>query len=133
MVVSEILPGVKVEVKVKGKALKEHEQPGDDEDQERTVTRYVEVVSAENFVVAIKILPTFQFKGDMIKVDVYIDGTLTDDCVLSKGKRSTARWVSDGPDRSGMKYRFAAVETGQFSRGSWIVQRLRGTQQATDV
>lgn len=55
MAIADSLPGVKIEVIVDGSALKEYEEPDaeDNEDEQGTVTRYIEAESAKVFAVSI--------------------------------------------------------------------------------
>lgn len=114
MAISDALPGVKIEVIVNGAALKEHEDHELVEDR-RTTTRYIEAVSGQVFAVAIKLLPSFEFKGDCVAFPIFADGTWVQAPHLYKGKSKTT-YLSEGRDVGGgmvRECRFAALETGK--------------------
>ena len=114
MAVIDDLPGVKVEITIEDNSLAEHVENGLVED-ERTLTRYIEAVSDQQFEVYIELLPNFDYKGDCIAFVVTVDGKQTDALMLLKtsGFRSIK---SKGVEVAGgliHKYRFADLETGK--------------------
>ena len=114
MAIIDDLPGVVIEIIVKGTALKEYEDDELDED-ERTVTRYIEAVSGQEFAVRIKRLPNCEFKGDCISFTITADGQDVDFPLLSKTKGRHTH-LSEGKEEAGgyeRKYRFADLETGE--------------------
>lgn len=117
MAIIDDLPGVKIEVTVEGVAREEHTDPDVAED-ERTITRYIEAATGQEFVVNIELLPDFEFKGTCVAFEVSIDGRQVDSPTLTKS--STFRTISSkGVELAGgmiRKYRFADLETGEFIR-----------------
>jgi hypothetical protein len=112
MAVIDILPGVKVEVTVKGGALKEYEDP-DIEEEERTVTRYIEAVSGQVFEISAIVLPNFKFKGNRISFQYFVDSTRIENISIKKNERDRNA-ISEGCDPGDgqiRKYRFATLET----------------------
>ncbi|KAG9551951.1 hypothetical protein KCU71_g14152, partial [Aureobasidium melanogenum] len=75
MAVLDGLPGVEITVVVDGKDLHEY-QDSDTANKEDTVTKYIEAVDGASFAVKIKVIKDFKFKGDLLCVQVHIDGTL---------------------------------------------------------
>ncbi|KAH0339329.1 hypothetical protein KCU81_g7237, partial [Aureobasidium melanogenum] len=74
MAVLDGLPGVEIAVVVDTKDLPEY-QDSDTANKEDTVTKYIEAVDGANFAAKIKLTKDFVFKGDLICVQVRIDGT----------------------------------------------------------
>jgi cytochrome c oxidase assembly protein Cox11 len=83
MAVIDILPGVEVEVVVGETALKEYED-SDTEEEECTVTRYIEVQPGQTFAILCKVLPEFDFIGDCICFDFYVDGQKIEGKIVKK-------------------------------------------------
>ena len=116
MAISDILPGVKIEIIVNGAALKEYE---DDtvNDEERTVTRYVEAASGQVFEVLIEVSPAFKFEGERVRFQIHADGVCVDSPLIAKSAFNVTR-LSEGREVAGGKvkrYRFASLETGNIT------------------
>ena len=106
MAVSDDLPGVEVEIVVKGKALKEYKEEHIEED-ERTTTRYIEATSGQEFAIRMKLRSSFKFKGDCIAFYIGADGQSVDGIIISEEDRKHKR-VSEGREEDGgfvRKYR----------------------------
>ncbi|TIA62545.1 hypothetical protein D6C77_02681 [Aureobasidium pullulans] len=73
MAILDSLPGVEITVVVDGEDLHEY-QDTDMEDEENTVTKYVEAVTDANFAIKIKGSQELQYKGDCLSLDVLVDG-----------------------------------------------------------
>jgi hypothetical protein len=112
MVVSEHIPGVVVEVKVAGEALKEHVDT-DAEEKRRTTSRYIEITSGAVFTISIALNEDFVFKGDTLLVWIRAGGKNVDFRKFHED-RSRRSWVSKGPASigKGLKYRFEHFEKG---------------------
>lgn len=114
MVVSESIPGIEVEVIVGGVALKEH-QDHDLEEEDRTVTRFIEATPGEIFTVRINVLPNVRFESDHIACNIYADGTWVESPLLAARDIGSPvvrgyRWLVDG---RAQKCRFADLEIGK--------------------
>ncbi|THZ08482.1 hypothetical protein D6C93_00503 [Aureobasidium pullulans] len=73
MAILDSLPGVGITVVVDGEDLHEY-QDTDMEDEENTVTKYVEAVTDANFTIKIKGSQELEYKGDCLSLDVLVDG-----------------------------------------------------------
>lgn len=115
MAITDVLPGVQIQIIVNGTALQEYEDQGSTEGV-RTVKRYIEVVSGQRFSVLITLLPHFIFKGDCIRFRIYADGEWADGLVLRRKHSSLRSYRSEGREVSGgmvETFRFAALETSK--------------------
>ncbi|KAG9525875.1 hypothetical protein KCU93_g5713, partial [Aureobasidium melanogenum] len=74
MAVLDGLPGVEVTVVVDGKDLHEY-QDADMEDDEGTITKYIEAVDNANFAIKIKVSKDVEFKGDFLSFGISLDGS----------------------------------------------------------
>ena len=98
MAISDDLPGVKVEVVVRGTKLEEHDY--DDTEEQRTITKYVEATSGQIFAVLINLLPSFEFQGGCIEFEVEADGMKMGNHIITqhsghRSKRIEGRRLSD--------------------------------------
>ena len=117
MAIIDDIPGVRVEVIVEGSALQEHVDD-DVEKSDRTITRYIKAVSDQVFAVSIELLPEFEFRGDCIGFDVYVDGVWIDGPLIRKDEYAYAT-LSEGRDTEDgkvKKFRFATFEPGDVPR-----------------
>ncbi|THY04794.1 hypothetical protein D6D02_07885 [Aureobasidium pullulans] len=73
MAILDSLPGVEITVVVDGEDLHEY-QDTDMEDEENTVTKYVEAITDANFAIKIKGSQELEYKGDCLSLDVLVDG-----------------------------------------------------------
>lgn len=112
MAVIDVLPGVEVTVDVDGNPLKEYEDR-DEEEPEKTITRYVEAQSGKKFSIRVKCSKECKFKGDSITFRFYADGTNADAIVLEK---TSPDYVCQGFESHGRtsKFRFSTLETGKL-------------------
>ncbi|KAK3706739.1 hypothetical protein LTR37_012584 [Vermiconidia calcicola] len=95
MAIIDDLPGVRVEIMVDGNVLKEYEDH-DLEEDERTITRYVEAVSGQVFAVAVTLPPDCQFKGDFIVFRIHTDGKRVDAWCCHESSTRSRYVMSDG-------------------------------------
>lgn len=118
MAVIDILPGVQIELKANGTALKEYEDHNPKEGV-RTVTRYVEVISGQEFVVSIKLLPNFVFRSDCVLFDLHADGGFTDTVAIGRAQFDSGGTSFESQGRTSgdwlQRYRFATLETGEIT------------------
>ena len=116
MAINDIMPGVKVEVFVNGQALTEHTDKDLDND-ERTITRYIEAISGEEFEIRVELDEEFKFKGNCLSWDVFADGQLLTEHTVraaSKKRCGISDSINDG-DGTKRAFRFASLETGKYS------------------
>ncbi|KAH0153042.1 hypothetical protein KCU67_g9631, partial [Aureobasidium melanogenum] len=73
MAVLDGLPGVEVTVVVDGKDLHEY-QDADMEDDEGTITKYIEAVDNANFAIRIKVTKDATFHGNCLSFRVMVEG-----------------------------------------------------------
>ncbi|TKA68034.1 hypothetical protein B0A55_08372 [Friedmanniomyces simplex] len=116
MVAIDLLPGIDISIKVAGQALTEHEDH-DEEQPDRTATRYIEAVSGQVFEIHITAQKGFRSGGDALSFYIHVDGSKPIDaplvrntaCIIgththtSQGSRQNAREVK--------RYRFATLGT----------------------
>ena len=120
MVVSEDVPGFQVSVTVDGVALAEYQDQHHQENK-RTTTRYVEAKTGQEFAVAMRCLPDFEYKGDCLSASVYADGTFLTSAVM--------RWKEETREVHGVesgaptvkRARFADVEIGELLHPSHML------------
>ncbi|CAK1363012.1 hypothetical protein CB0940_04852 [Cercospora beticola] len=73
MAINDAVPGVEIAITVDGKSLQEYTEAGFEEEP-KTVTRYVEAKSNQNFAISIKTTKGTHMKGDCLCFEVYVDG-----------------------------------------------------------
>ena len=73
MAIINDLPGVEVTVTVHDYDLQEYHD-GDVEDEERTVTKYIQAQEGQLFEVRIKVPKGFTFEGDCLAFTIFVDG-----------------------------------------------------------
>ncbi len=73
MAIFKGVDGIEVTILVDGKDLKEYVDENSQE-EERTVSKYVEAVSGKSFAVRCRVSKKAKFKGDAISINVYADG-----------------------------------------------------------
>ncbi|KAG9550739.1 hypothetical protein KCU71_g14049, partial [Aureobasidium melanogenum] len=90
MAVLDGLPGVEVTVIVDGEDLHEY-WDADMEDEEDTVTKYIEAVDGAHFAVKIKVTEDATFKGDTLAFKIKVDGSMIRQPLIEpmKGRRLT--------------------------------------------
>ncbi|THY50640.1 hypothetical protein D6C97_06964 [Aureobasidium pullulans] len=115
MAILDSLPGVEITVVVDGEDLHEY-QDTDMEDEENTVTKYVEAVTDANFAIKIKGSQELEYKGDCLSLDVLVDGLRIERPLIGRErtrKGSYTRLVEGLNVRAGYmrKLRFNTLET----------------------
>lgn len=111
MAVSDVLPGVEVTIVSGNAKLKEYEDDDIElEGQERTITRYVEAVSGQEFEIHWRVDESVEFLGDCMTFHIYVDG-----------QRVMKRYTTDREvERRGFSlkrckgYEVSATETRRF-------------------
>lgn len=116
MAVSDEIPGLEVTITVNGKPLKEYEDTTLRE-EERTVTRYIEAVSGQEFKVCFKVRNGAHFAGNLLACKISMDGNFVVTPILRKVSSRHGDHVRtiDGQEQAeGMmkKFFFSAIETG---------------------
>lgn len=128
MAVLDGLPGVEITVVVDGKDLHEY-QDADMEDDEDTVTKYIEAVDNANFAIKIKVAKGATFKGNRLSFKVLVDGARISRPLMGPLRRQKpthvhmVRGIQVGP-RHIRKLKFDALETGKSSHAFGTEQNL---------
>lgn len=117
MAVLDSLPGVEVTVVVDGEDLHEY-QDADMEDNEDTVTKYIEAVDGANFAIKIKATNNTVFKGHFLNFRTSLDGSSVCNPLIRRvGRRARThvRIVEGAQVRAQRmrKLKFDALETGE--------------------
>lgn len=114
MAINDILPGVTVEVTVNDLALREH-QDHDLEEEDRTVTRYIEATSGQVFAIRLHLDPSFAFLSNCLVCEVSVDGGAVESPILREGKprTRTSQGRTSECGKRVSKYRFTSLETGR--------------------
>lgn len=114
MAVTNGLASMKIEIIANGVAVVEHIDPDVVED-ERTVARYIEAATGQEFYIQIELLPEFEFKGECAGFYISIDRVLVDTPMISKnaGFRSIKSKGVEIPGGMVRRYRFADLETSE--------------------
>lgn len=119
MAISDLMPGLAVNIKVNGQILKEYND-SDLAAEDRTVTRYIEAVSGDIFEIGLQVEKGFRFFGDALSFDVHVDGSDKVDGPLIRREKCIGgehTRISKGcrlPDDQVKLYQFASVKTGMF-------------------
>ena len=116
MAILKDLPGVTVTVVSDDAPLKEYEDR-EIEEEEGTVTRYIEAVSGKNFAIKIEVAKGTLFKGNSMAFECWVDGEEVDIPLVSKSREDRVRF-SEGKMASKysvQKYCFSAIETGELT------------------
>jgi hypothetical protein len=119
MAILDSLPGVEITVVVNGEDLHEY-QDTDMEDEENTVTKYVEAVTGANFAIKITMPKGFAFGGDCLSFRVKVDGLFAKSPLIGPGDTSEiSTFLVDGVtvgDENIRKLRFSELEIGMYGR-----------------
>ncbi|THY27019.1 hypothetical protein D6D00_05256 [Aureobasidium pullulans] len=110
MAILDSLPGVEITVVVDGEDLHEY-QDTDMEDEENTVTKYVEAVTGANFAIKACVSQYFKYEGDCLGIRVEVDGLFVSSPLFKPHGRST--FLADGVfvgDENIRKLRFSKLE-----------------------
>ncbi|KEQ87734.1 hypothetical protein M438DRAFT_342867 [Aureobasidium pullulans EXF-150] len=115
MAILDSLPGVKVTVVVDGEDLHEY-QDTDMEDEENTVTKYVEAVTGANFAIKFKGSRELEYKGEYLSLEVLVDGLCIDRPLIGRERtrKGSYTYLSEGLTvRAGYmrRLRFNTLET----------------------
>ncbi|KAK4964474.1 hypothetical protein LTR66_012278 [Elasticomyces elasticus] len=108
------LPGVEVVITVNGRELREYFVT-EAQDGPNTTTRYIEASSNQTFAVRCKVPKDFNYKGDCLVFEVFVDGVFAAtaathvECTTLNSATGTAEGVSGGNRLR--KFRFVSIET----------------------
>ncbi|THX60033.1 hypothetical protein D6D06_01596 [Aureobasidium pullulans] len=113
MAILHSLPGVEITVVVDGEDLHEY-QDTDMEDEENTVTKYVEAVTGANFAIKACVSQQFKYEGDCLNIRVAVDGLFVSSPLIEPGDTSKiSTSLVDGVivgDENIRKLRFSELE-----------------------
>lgn len=99
MAIQDHVPGLEVAVCINGKPLEEYDNDEEEEAKPglqseafryqaaRTVTKYIESVSDQEFAIQLTIGPPFKMDYACLSIDVHIDGKKVDSPLMLKSKR----------------------------------------------
>ena len=117
MAIINDLPGVEVTIVTGDTAYQEHID--EDTEEPRTITRYIEVKSEQNFHVAIKVEKGTTFLGDALQFRIMVDGVVVVKALVKKSKcrRRDYHTTRNGQSLPGSQvrpFKFNSMETGTF-------------------
>ncbi|KAK3112409.1 hypothetical protein LTR53_011356 [Teratosphaeriaceae sp. CCFEE 6253] len=132
MVAVDILPGIDVTIRINGQPLSEHEDP-DEEQEDRTVTRYVQAVSGQIFDICISARKDFRSAGDALSFHIHTDGSpkavdvplVLNTACRTRNYTRISRGCLQGANMV-KRYRFAAFETSTQGLGSITPASVKG-------
>lgn len=114
------VPGLNIEIRARGQELAEH-YPDEEECHSKTVTKYIEAVTNEEFEVSLSVPKHFKFFEYDLAVQVYLDGEFADALVLKevemrKGLHTRIGGVKryDGLKWQQRNFRFAHLQTSEY-------------------
>lgn len=119
MAINDVLPGVEVTIAVDGQPLREYIDANQEED-DKTVTRYIEAKAGQKFSVVMKTSRNVKFLGDILTFCISIDGQRVDKSTRGKAEVLAQAFkvnISEGLRVSPTKllpYCFANLETGML-------------------
>ena len=145
MVIQDHTPGLEVVVCMDGKPLEEYENDEEEEAKPglqtgvmkyqaaRTITKYIESVSDQEFIIQIDLAPPFKMDCACLSIEVHIDGRevacplilkssnldkFSGDCVTTKFQRRVEGMQVEAQGNAGRellkKFKFAKIETSKF-------------------
>lgn len=128
MAIAGALPGVSVAVVANGRVLREYED-FDIQDDDRSVTRYIEAASNWVFEVHFSVSRTTELLGDTLSFKVYVDGHLADDRIVCKEQIADRifryEMKSIGVEMPGAmfrNYRFSGLHACQYQLRNILLQ-----------
>ena len=145
MAIQDHTPGLEVVVCMDGKPLEEYDNDEEEEAKPglqtgvmkyqaaRTITKYIESVSDQEFIIQIDLAPPFKMDCACLWIEVRIDGRnvaspliqkignldrFSGDCVVTKFQRRVEGKLVEAPGNAGRellkKFKFAKIETSKF-------------------
>ena len=115
-----ILNGIKVAIVVNGQELKEYDDEDDCNDDQNSVSKYVEATSDAEFGIMTS-ATWYQCTSDAVKMDIYLDGKYVQNFIFRKGVAGRTRsWQYnckgakrfDGNQWESRPFRFVEITTG---------------------
>ena len=79
-----ILKDIKVAIIINGQELKEYDDEDVGNDDENSVSKYVEATSDAEFQIISSAPIWYQFASDAVRMDLYIEGAYVDNCLMLK-------------------------------------------------
>ena len=80
-----ILKDIKVAITIDGQELREYDDEEVDNDDQNSVSKYVEAASDVEFQIMTSAPTSYQFTSDAVRMNVYMDGAFVDAFLLAKG------------------------------------------------
>ena len=118
-----ILKDIKVAIKINGRELKEYDDEDVGNDDENSVSKYVEATSDAEFKIISSAPRRYQFTSDAVQMDIFMDGAYVDNWLILKEDSSRFHaWRCSlyGPRRSvGNRweikpFKFREITSGMF-------------------
>ena len=119
-----ILKDIKVAIMVNGQELKEYDDEDIGNDDQNSVSKYVEATSDAEFEIMTSAPRWYQFTSDGLGMDVYLDGVYVDNRLLRKENAGTiGGWRCffkgarrfDGNQWESKPFNFREITAGMFS------------------
>ena len=79
-----ILKDIEVVIRVNGQELKEYDDEDASNDDESSVSKYVEATSGAEFQILTSAPKLYRFSSDAVAIKIYMDGAYVDDALFSK-------------------------------------------------
>ena len=79
-----ILKDIKVAIVINGQELKEYDDEDVDNDDQNSVSKYVEAISDAEFQIMTSAPSWYQFTSDAVQMHVYMDGAYVDNRLMRK-------------------------------------------------
>ena len=79
-----ILKDIKVAIMINGQELKEYDDEDVGNDDENSVSKYVEATSDAEFKIMTSAPRWYQFTSDAVRMNIYMDGAYVDACLMLK-------------------------------------------------
>ena len=122
-----ILKDIKVAIMINGQELKEYNDEDVGNDEENSVSKYVEAISEAKFEIITSASRWYQFTSDAVQMDIYMDGAYADACLLRKKDASRVHaWKCrlngarrfDGNRWEVKPFKFREITAGMFH---WVL------------
>ena len=118
-----ILKNIKVAITVNGQELKEYDDEDVTNDDQNSVSKYVEATSDAEFKIIASASSQYHFTSDALQMSIYLDGAYVDNCLIRKknANRSYA-WQChlngarrfDGNQWETKPFKFREITAGMF-------------------
>ena len=87
-----ILKNIKVAIRIDGQELKEYDDEDYVNDDQSSVSKYVEAASDAEFEITTSAPSWYPFTSDALQISAYLDGAYVDNWMLRKEKAGVHAW-----------------------------------------